>query len=129
MAGRFRQLLDNRRAATALEFGVLLPVFMTMMFGIVEMSRAIWIQGVLQYAAEQGARCGVVATTGCTSTSGVQSFAATFGDGIPLTTSNIVVNATASCGYQVTANYTFTTIVRPLINYSWPLTSTSCRPI
>jgi len=45
-----------RRGATAVEFGIVFPLFLIMTLGIMEMSRAMWIKASMQYAVERTAR-------------------------------------------------------------------------
>ncbi len=50
------------RAATAIEFALLAPVFLSMMFGIIEGSRFLWIRQSLTEVAFSTARCTSVST-------------------------------------------------------------------
>lgn len=45
-----------RLGATAVEFALVMPVFLAMVLGVIEMSRAMWIKATMQYAAEQTTR-------------------------------------------------------------------------
>lgn len=45
-----------RRGATAVEFGIVFPLFLIMTLGIMEMGRAMWIKSSMQYAVERTAR-------------------------------------------------------------------------
>ncbi len=45
-----------RLGATAVEFAIVMPVFLAMVLGVIEMSRALWIKATMQYAAEQTTR-------------------------------------------------------------------------
>ena len=50
----------NRRAAAAVEFAVVAPVFFLMIFGIVEYGRMVMVQQVLTNASREGARLAVL---------------------------------------------------------------------
>ncbi len=41
-----------RRGATAVEFALVMPVFLVMTLGVVEMGRALWIKATMQHAVE-----------------------------------------------------------------------------
>ncbi len=41
-----------RRGATAVEFALVVPVFLAMTIGVVEMGRALWIKATMQHAVE-----------------------------------------------------------------------------
>lgn len=45
-----------RLGATAVEFAIVMPIFLAMVLGVVEISRAMWIKATMQYAAEQTTR-------------------------------------------------------------------------
>jgi Flp pilus assembly protein TadG len=99
-----------RRGATAVEFALILPVFLTLVFGIVVFgSYLTMVHGVQQLAAE-AARSSIAGMTdserNSLATSYVTANAATY----PLlTASNLSVNAAASAAnanvYVVTVNY------------------------
>jgi TadE-like protein len=50
----------NRRAAAAVEFAVILPVFFLLIFGMIEYGRMIMVQQVITNAAREGARLAVL---------------------------------------------------------------------
>ncbi len=52
-----------RLGATAVEFAIVMPIFLTMMLGVIEISRALWIKATMQYAAEQTTRYFMVNNT------------------------------------------------------------------
>lgn len=51
----------NERGAVALEFALLLPVFLVMLFGIIEFGRMMYGREIVTNAAREGARAGIVA--------------------------------------------------------------------
>ena len=53
---RLNSLRACRLGATAVEFALVVPVFLAMVLGTIEMSRALWIKATMQYAAEQTTR-------------------------------------------------------------------------
>jgi Flp pilus assembly protein TadG len=65
----------NRRGAAAVEFAIVAPLFVTMVFGMVEFGRMIMVQQVLTNASREGARMAVL--DGAT-TSSVQSAVQTY---------------------------------------------------
>lgn len=50
----------QRRGASAVEFAVVMPVFVLMVFGMIEIGRAVMVQQVLVNASREGARVGVL---------------------------------------------------------------------
>lgn len=52
-----------RRGTTAIEYALVVPVFLLVVFALVEFSRFLWVQQALTNAAREGARKAVLATT------------------------------------------------------------------
>ena len=48
------------RGAVAIEFAFIFPVLLVILLGIVEFSRAFWIQNTIEYAVEEAARFAIV---------------------------------------------------------------------
>lgn len=47
---------SNERGATLVEFSIAMTVFLTVMFGVIEFGRALWVHNALADAARRGAR-------------------------------------------------------------------------
>jgi Flp pilus assembly protein TadG len=106
------------------EFGIIAPAFLLLLFGAIECGQMLWTQSSLQFAVEQAARCAVVNKTQCGTPSQIESYAASMVYGQSLSSS--VFSATsAGCGTQVTASLPFTVLVIPI---TVTLAASSCRP-
>ena len=141
---RWRAFLHAQRATAAIEFAILCPPLLLLLFGICETGRLMWIRQGLAQVAITGARCMGVGQQSCTDGSGtfssanttsfIQSKAASWG--LTLTTANITLANLVTCGgqsgfSQVTLTYGFSTAVQSLIPaYSGPLnlTASACFP-
>ncbi|MGH6794891.1 MAG: TadE/TadG family type IV pilus assembly protein [Methylocella sp.] len=124
---RARLRLGNR-GATAVEFALIGPSLVLLLFGTIEGGRMLWTQNALQYAVEQAARYAVVCnkpTTPCPTPAQIQSKAASMAYGQNLSTSVFSV-ATPACGTQVSASLPYTTAAP--VSFSVTLTAQSCRP-
>ena len=55
-----RLFLKNKRGQAIIEFAVLLPILLLVLFGITEFGRAIMVKNILHTAAREGARLAVV---------------------------------------------------------------------
>jgi Flp pilus assembly protein TadG len=126
-----RRLLQETRAAAAVEFAFVLPVLLLAMLGVFEFGRALWYQNALNYAVEEAARCITIDTTVCSSSSATQSYAASRA-GLDFSNSVFTVT-TAGCGNKVSASYPFQTLILPVsgsssTSYSFTLTAQSCFP-
>jgi len=62
------QKRPSRRGAAVVEFAIVAPVFLTLMVGTLEVSRALVVQQLLTNASREGARVGSYDTTTSTST-------------------------------------------------------------
>ncbi len=124
-----RRLWSDRSGASALEFGILLPVFVPLVFGIIQFGQMFWTQTALQHAVEMAARCASINSTTCGSPSLTQTYAATQAYGLTFPTGTFVATVPA-CGNQVNAAYTF-----PFVVAAWfpaatiNLSARSCYPI
>ncbi len=55
-----RSYRKKRRGAAAVEFAVVAPVFLLLVFGMIEYGRMVMVQQVITNASREGARCGVL---------------------------------------------------------------------
>ena len=113
----------DKSGANAVEFALVFPVFMLILFGTIEFGRMLWTSHALHDAAIATARCMGIPQTQCT-TNGVYdaSQALVFAQQtankwlVQLDPSSIALNHNATCsgltGFSsVTINYTFSTAV------------------
>lgn len=135
----------------AVEFALVLPMFLMLVFGTIEFGRILWTEQALQETAAAGARCMAIAqgtkpNGSCVSGGGysdsatktyIQAVAG--GWGLSLPASGITPNHTASCDgtggtgglSQVTLTSTFTSIVPNLVELATggsTLTVIACYP-
>lgn len=124
-AGRWKtaKLWQDRSGANAVEFALVFPFFMLILFGTVEFGRLLWTSHALHDVAIATARCMGIPQTQC-ETNGVYNAPKTtvFAQQtaskwlVQLDTSSITLNHNATCanltGFSsVTINYTFSTAV------------------
>lgn len=123
---------SNKRAAadrgsSAVQFALVAPVFVTMLFGIFEFGRVLWMQASLQYAVQQAARCVSVNTIRCDNSTDTTNYAASRVLGIAVPAADFTVS-TPTCGSKVAASVPFTFVASRLFSYSITLTASSCYP-
>ena len=150
-ARRFLRIFAaHERGVTALEFAMLLPFFVVLLFGLFQTGQALFFQFALQHAVTGAARCasefpaanslGSSSTpTDCSSSGNIQTIAQQQAFGITFATSTFTVcQNTASCscsssgcsGYNcVTAAYPFQFGVPFLPITTINLTAASCYPV
>jgi Flp pilus assembly protein TadG len=89
----------SSRAATAVEFALVAPVFLTFIFLLIEGGRMEWTQQALQEVTFNSARCMALGTTSCSSTSAIQSYATSLASsrGISLANATITVASNQTC--------------------------------
>lgn len=63
---RIRAFLRDRCGATAVEFGIALPVFLLFTIGLIEFSRILWTNNALQLAADEAGRYAIANPTATT---------------------------------------------------------------
>jgi len=133
---------------TAVEFGLVAPIFLMFLFGSIEFGRLLWTRQALQETAIAGARCMAIAqgttqsspcaSSGTYSASSTQSYIQSVGSGwgLSIATSDITLNKTATCGgtsgfSQVKLSNTFTTAVPQIVLLAaggTALSATACYP-
>jgi len=123
-----RRIRADRSGVSALEFGILLPVFLALTFGIIQLGQAFWTQTALQHAVEMAARCATINSTTCGTTSSTQTYAATQAYGLTFPASTFVAT-TATCGNQVSATYSFPVTMAAWFPTTVSLSAQSCYPL
>lgn len=143
MMRRLAPFATCQRGASAVEFGLISLPLLLFIFGTMEYGRMLWTREALQQTAIAGARCMGMVQSACgsagvynatMSTSYVQAQAASWS--IPLSSSNIALNASTSCGgitgfSQVALTYSFTSVAPSLITALGSgavLTAQACFP-
>lgn len=120
-----RRLARASDGATAVEFAIIAPVLLMLLFGIMEGGRALWMQNALNFAVEQAARCASIDQNNCGTVAQVQSFAAST-SGASFGSSTFSVT-TAACGILVSASYPLQLHI-PYVAAAPTLTAQSCFP-
>jgi len=124
----------SKRGAVAIEYAIILPVLLLFVLGVMDIGRLLWTYTTLARASEAAARCYAIQATGCTTVSGVQSYAAGQAWGLTVASSVFAVT-TQTCGAQVVATYVFQFVIPWLgpappfgTSNSITLTTTACYP-
>jgi Flp pilus assembly protein TadG len=126
---RLAALAKDCDGATAVETALVMPAFLLLLFAIIEAGFLFWTQTTLQSAVEAAARCAVVNTTLCGSTSAIQTYAASQAFGMTISSSSFNVSQPTGCSYQVSISYPFNLIVTRLFSATTiTLTAKSCHP-
>lgn len=58
--GRIRSLARPRRGQAIVEFALILPIFLLIVFGTLDLGRIVFLKAVLENAVREGARAGMV---------------------------------------------------------------------
>jgi Flp pilus assembly protein TadG len=121
-----RSIYRNQEGTTAVEFAIVAPVFILLVFGIIGVCFALFLVGSLHFAVEDGARCASVKTTLCQDSATTIAYTQTryLGPNVSPTFSA----TTAACGNTVTGtvNYTMDIGFRRFVI---PVSATACFPI
>jgi Flp pilus assembly protein TadG len=125
-----------RDGATAVEFALVLPMFLLLVFGAIEFGRLLWTEQALQQTAIAGARCMAIAQgakpNGSCTSGGAYSSANTIsyvqniagGWGLAVPSSGITSSTSANCGgssggfSQITLSYVFNSVVPSIVHLS-----------
>lgn len=125
-ARRWRHFGRNEDGGAAIEFALIAAPLFMLLFGIIEISRAYWIQGALAYSVEQAARCASIDSVACGTATQIKAFAANR-SGVQFN-ANIFSSSNDVCGRLVTATYPFTFHIPYFTNGTFNLTARACYP-
>jgi hypothetical protein len=114
----------NDRGAVLVEYAILLPVIVSVIFGGLDMSLATITAGRLQFAAEATSRCVVIGNTLCATRETAQTYL-TNALGAP--PSVFTVNPGQPCGTVVSASYNYVPFILPASMIP-TLNATACYP-
>jgi hypothetical protein len=95
------------RGSTAVEFALLLPLLLMMVFGLIDFGRALNAQLTLTQAAREGARLAAFGASVPAVTSRTQTAAAGLGGSVTVTVTPCPANATQASDAVVHASYPF----------------------
>lgn len=119
--------LDECGAST-IEFAIVAPVFLTMVVGGMHLSILGFTASNLHYAAEQGARCGAIQTTRCTSATLAESAASGVFNNFSGATATFIATPTATCGYRMVGTLTYP-VSTGISTINVPLSAAACYPV
>ena len=138
--GPLLRLAADESGANAVEFALVVPFFIILLLGVYDFGRAVWTQGVLDFAVEQAARCAAIDTSTCDSASDTATYASNQTSPLAIPAADFTVTLATSCGAsvtgsKVTASYNFSFLGTFPLNQgksifptSVTLTSSSCYP-
>jgi Flp pilus assembly protein TadG len=110
-----RPTRDRRRGTAAVEFALVAPLFVLLVFGMIEYGRMVMVQQLLVNAAREGARVGVLDGSSQTSvTTAVNNYLSPAG----ITSATVTVDPSTPSSAAATAPVTVTVSV-PFNNVSW----------
>jgi Flp pilus assembly pilin Flp len=126
MRNLFRSLSRNQQGTTAVEFAIIAPVFIMLVFGTIGLCFALFLVGSLHFAVEDGARCASVKASICPDTATTIAYTQSRYLG-PNVSPTFTPNLTAACGKSVTGsvNYSMNMGFRTFVI---PISATACYP-
>jgi Flp pilus assembly protein TadG len=126
MRNLFRSLSRNQQGTTAVEFAIIAPVFIMLVFGTIGLCFALFLVGSLHFAVEDGARCASVKSAICSDTDTTVAYTQSRYLG-PNVSPTFTPNLNAACGKSVTGsvNYSMNVGFRTFVI---PISATACYP-
>lgn len=110
-----------------IEAALILPALLAFIFGIVEVSRVMWVQHSLQEATDAAARCAAIDSITCANSNAIAAFAASRAAGIDVDAANFA-HTTASCGERVTVSYHYMSVATGFVPIDINLGASACHP-
>ena len=122
-----RELCSDRRGSTAVEFSLVLPIVILLIFGTIGLTGAMAVTASLHYATEDAARCASVKTTICSNTGTTSTYATGKYQGPNLSGLSFVLTS-QTCGSRVIGSGTY--VLRTgLASFNIPVSATACYPL
>jgi Flp pilus assembly protein TadG len=122
-----RKFAGESGGATAVEFAFTAPLFLALIFGILQAGLALWTQFGLENAVEAAARCSSVSPTTCSSASTIATYAAANTLGVAIPKSSFAYSK-PSCGNQVAGTYTYNYLTHYFGASAVTLSAQACFP-
>ncbi len=119
------RLWRDRSGASALEFGLILPAFVMLVLGVVNVSLLTNAVSSMNYAVQEAARCGAIDHASCPDSTAIRGLAAARYKGPAITP--VFVASTDACGQVVRATATFELNVAIHV-YEIPISARACYP-
>ena len=126
----------DRRGTTALEFALVAPALLLLLFGCIEYARLLWTAQALQLAGDQTARCVAIGGTACSAPSSYAVTAANTYGAFGLVAAGVQVDnagcnpASGNTTLRVKLSLAFSSPAATLIpSLARTLVSTSCYPL
>jgi Flp pilus assembly protein TadG len=116
---------SNTTGASAVEFAIIAPIFLAMIFGVMQSGLLLFTISSLRYATESAARCASVNSSQCSDTATISNYAE--GAYYAIGSKPIFTSGTAACGKLVSGSVTFDLNVI-IYQTDVPLTSSACFP-
>lgn len=114
--------------ATAVEFALLAPAALALMFAVFEGGRLIWTWSSLQYAVQDAARCASVQTATCSDATATENYAASrYFAGTP-PAGTFTASLGQACGNLVRASFSYSPSIPFAALPSVTLTTQACNP-
>ena len=126
MGNLLESLRRDQQGTTAVEFGIVAPVFIALLLGTMGLCVALFLIGSLHFAVEDGARCASVKTTICADGPTTVAYTQSRYLG-PSGVTPTFTYAAAACGNSVSASITYSVNVlfKTLVI---PISATACFP-
>jgi Flp pilus assembly protein TadG len=122
-----RAVLRDRSGISALEFAMLLPLFLSLVIGLMQFGQVMWTQSALQHAVAMAARCASINAATCGTPAQIRDYAVTQAYGLTVPAATFTAS-TLACGNQVLASFPFTLDI-PLVPLpAVTLSARSCYP-
>jgi len=125
-------LISRRGGVTAIEFALLLPFFVILLFGLIGFGQVLFFQAALQHAVIEAARCSTISaaaggTPDCSSAGNISTYATTQAYGLNIAASTFATSNPTGF-HCVNASYPFNFPIPFMPAFRLTLTAKSCYP-
>jgi len=116
---------DDQRGSAAVEFAIVAPILLTIIYGIIEVGVYLFAQESLQRSVEVAARCAAIQRNDCLDDEAIKLLASESAFGLSIDKSAYSVTS-ESCGVRVSASYDFDIAAVLAESMETKITASSC---
>lgn len=120
-----RAIIEAQGGGAAVEYALILPVFIALMIGALSMGSLSMAANSLHYAVQDAARCAAVKTTICSDATTTTTYAQGRYSGPQI--APVFSYSTGGCGHTVTASATYPLSIA-VATFNVPLSASACFP-
>jgi len=128
-AASFKEILEDRSGATAIEFALIAPLLFLLLFSIIEAGRLVFVHAALQASVADAARCASIDPSGCSTDKALAAEIERGMTALALSTSfspEMLAIRSEACGLMLSASLPYQPIILTIAEFHPVLSAEAC---